>query len=155
MNRTLVAVVAFALALTGSASAHVEVVPGVVAAGESTLLRIELPLLRPGPPPEEVAVLGRGVEQLSVVAAGRAGDETRWRAQVRVDAEPGPVTLVLRARFPDGRTVDVRQAVTVVPSRGDDGGNAPLLATAAFAALAALAGAALALRRASRRRPAP
>lgn len=135
----------------GAARAHVGISPRVLEAGAETELLVELPQLRPGPPPTGLEVAGRGVRQLSAEPAGRAGVETRWRARVRVEVDPGPLQLVLTARFAGGETVDVRQTVTVVPARGNDGVPVAAVAGAAVLAVAGTAVAALALRRARRR----
>ena len=138
-----------ALVVTASAAAHADVSPRVLEAGRATTLRVELPQLRPGGPPSALAVSGAGVRQLSVEPTGLAGVESRWRARVRVDTAPGPLTLVLRAQFADGASVEVRQAVTVVPARARAGPAVPggLLAGLAAAAVAIAAAAAFVLRR--------
>jgi hypothetical protein len=154
VSRFLVAVAACLGALIGAApgAAHVSVSPGVLEAGEETTLRVELPRLRPGAPPTDLAVSGAGVRQLSTEAAGLIGVESRWRVRVRVDSAPGPVTLLLRAGFRDGESVVVRQAVTVVPAHSGGGSSAALLVSVAAAAVAAAGGAAFLLRRARRAR---
>ncbi|HZG34255.1 MAG TPA: hypothetical protein VEY87_00260 [Gaiellaceae bacterium] len=152
MRALLVAVITLAGVCTQEAAAHVEVAPGVLESGREVVLEIELPLLRPGPPPTSLAVSGRGVRQLAADAAGRVGRETRWRVRVRVDAEPGPLQLLLRASFADGRSVDVRQSLTVVPARDPNGSPLPEVAAAATAAVgAALVALALVARRRARR----
>jgi hypothetical protein len=154
VSRFLVAVAALAataLAGAGAAGAHVDVSPRLLEAGEETTLRVELPRLRPGAPPTGLAVSGPGVRQLSAEAAGLVGVESQWRVRVRVEAAPGPATLLLRAAFRDGESVVVRQAVTVVPARSDGGSSGVLLAGAA-AAIAAVGAAALLFRRGRRTR---
>ena len=151
MRALLVAVITLAGVCAQPAAAHVEVTPGVLESGREVVLEIELPLLRPGPPPTSLAVSGRGVRQLAADAAGRAGVETRWRVRVRVDAEPGPLQLLLRASFADSRSVDVRQSLTVVPTRDSNGSSVPEVAAAATAAVgAALVALALVARRRAR-----
>jgi len=140
---------AAAAAAATPAAAHVEIVPGVLQEGAETSLRVELPRLRPGPPPTSLELVGARVVVRSVSGPERHGTETRWRVRLLVEAEPGPLPLVLRARFPDGRVVEVRQTVTVVPERVD-GRPSFLLAGAAGLLLAAALGAAV-LRRARRR----
>jgi hypothetical protein len=135
-----------------AARAHVEVLPAVVAAGDEVVLSVELPRLRPGSPPTGLTISGAGLRQLSVSSAGRAGAETRWRVRVAVEAEPGPLPIVLTASFADGRSVDVRQALTVVPARR--GGSAALRTLALVAALAAVGAAAAAVALRTARRPA-
>lgn len=145
--RALLVAVTIALLAPAGALGHVDVRPGLLESGEEVELRVELPELRPGATPTGVEVLGPGVRQLSSRADGRRGEETRWRVRVRVTAEPGPTELVLRALFSDGRSVDVRRTVTVVPPGADDGGLPLVAAAAALLALAALVVAAVLLRR--------
>jgi hypothetical protein len=143
----LVAVLLAAL-LPSAAAALVDVRPGLLEAGEDVDLLVELPELRPGDPPTALDVRGAAVRQISSRAAGRVGVETQWRVRVAVVAEPGPSELRLRASFADGRVVEVRRAVTVVPAEAD--GGVPVAAAAAAAAgLLALLGAAVVLRRRS------
>jgi hypothetical protein len=151
--RFLVAVTTlFTSALIGAtpAFAHVDVAPRLLEAGEETTLRVELPRLRPGAPPTDVAVAGAGVRQLSAEAAGLIGVESRWRVRVRVDAEPGPLTLLLRAEFADGETVVVRHPVTVVPARSGGGRSAATLVAGAAAVIVAVGSAVLLVRRGRR-----
>jgi hypothetical protein len=151
--RVLVAVVALlAGALVGSpaARAHVNVSPGLLEAGEVITLEVELPRLRPGAPPSSLGVSGGGVRQLSAEAAGPVGVESRWRVRVRVGAQPGPLTLLLRADFSDGQTVVVRHAVTVVPARAGGGTPTALLVAIAAVSVAAVGGLALLLLRGRR-----
>jgi hypothetical protein len=151
--RALLVAVITAGVLAQPGAAHVDVAPGVLETGRDVVLEIELPRLRPGPPPTGLAVSGRGVRQLAVDAAGRAGVETRWRVRVRVDAEPGPLQLLLRASFADGRTVEVRQSLKVVPARDRSSASSPSAAVAAATAVGAAAAVGLAVvaRRRSRR----
>ena len=93
-----------------------QVQPGVVEQGEVVELRIELPQLRPGPAPTALELEAPNVEALSTRLAGSAGAETRWRARVRAVGPPGAVPVVLRAVYADGRTVEVDQALTIVPA---------------------------------------
>jgi hypothetical protein len=144
--RALLVAVTVALLGPAAVGAHVDVTPGLLESGEEVELRIELPQLRPGEPPTAVDVLGAGIRQLSSRADGRRGDETRWRVRVAVVAEPGPIELVLRARFEDGRSVDVRRTATVVPAAPDEGPPTAAIAVA-VAGLAGLFGAAVLLRR--------
>ena len=119
--------------------------PRLVEPGEVTELRIELPQLRPGAPPGQLELEGRGLEVLSTRLQAVVASETRWTARVRTDAnaEPGPLPLVLRAVYADGESVEVKDSVTVVPpDRADD--EFPL-AGAALGALVAVALAAAAL----------
>jgi hypothetical protein len=76
------------------------------------------------------------------------GPETQWNVRLRVDAEPGTIPLVLRAIYPDGRSVTVRNSLTVVP--GQEGGSFPWAAVVVGAALAS--GAAVAALALARRR---
>jgi len=115
-------------------------------------LDVELPRLRPGAPPTSLGISGGGVRQLSAEAAGLAGVESRWRVRVRVGAPPGPLTLLLRADFPDGQTVVVRHAVTVVPARAGGGTSTALLVGVAAVSVVAVGGLALLLARGRRSR---
>lgn len=138
-----------ALVLGEPAYAHVDVRPGVVERGVVVELRVELPRLREGAPPERLVVDGDGIELLSSRLQGTAGPETRWTVRLVAVAPPGPLPVVLRAVFPDGERVDVDYALTVVPREGDSrlppGGIA-------LAVLLAVGATALFLR-AARRRP--
>jgi hypothetical protein len=122
--KALVVAVLLALALPVAALAHVNVRPTLVVRGEETQLRIELPDLRPGRAPTRLDVSGPGVEQVSSSAIGLSGPESRWRVRVRVTTEPGPLPLLLHARYADGRTVRIGQTLTVVP-RGASAGSGP------------------------------
>jgi hypothetical protein len=151
--RFLVAVAAFiatALIVSPAASAHVDVSPRLLEAGEVMTLDVELPRLRPGAPPTGLSVAGDGVQQLSAEPAGLAGVESRWRVRVRVGAPPGPLALLLRADFADGETVVVRHAVTVVPAASGGGTSTPLLIGVAAVSVAAVGGLALLLVRGRR-----
>ncbi len=145
--RTLLVAVTAALLAPSAALAHVEISPGLLESGRQVELRIELPELRPEETPTGLDVLGEGLQQLSSDPVGRVGEETRWRVRIRVDAEPGPVDVVLRALFADGRHVEVRRVVTVVPAGADDGSPPVAAVAAATVALAALVAAAVLLRR--------
>jgi hypothetical protein len=108
---------ALVLACVKPALGHLDVQPRLVQPGEVTELRIELPQLRPGAPPDRLELEGRGLEVLSTRLQAVVASETRWTARVRTDAnaEPGPLPLVLRAVYADGGSVEVEDAVTVVP----------------------------------------
>jgi hypothetical protein len=101
---------------------HVNVQPRLVEPGAIAELRIELPQLRPGAPPERLEVEGPGLETLSTRLQGVVASETRWTARVRAeaDAEPGVLPLVLRAVYADGESVEVEDAITVVPAAASD-----------------------------------
>ena len=101
----LVAVLS-ALLLPAAALAHVNVRPTLLVAGNETLLRIELPDLRPGRQPTGLDVSGPGVRQLSSEPSGLFGLESRFRVGVKVEAEPGPLPLLLLVRYADGQTVN-------------------------------------------------
>jgi hypothetical protein len=125
-----------ALLLPAPALAHVSVRPTLLVAGAETLLRIELPALRPGQNPTALDLSGPGVSQRSSASAGRLGEESRWRVRVRVDSEPGPVPVVLHARYADGQTVAIRQTLTVVPPEASrDSGTSRLLIAGLVAGL--------------------
>jgi alkanesulfonate monooxygenase SsuD/methylene tetrahydromethanopterin reductase-like flavin-dependent oxidoreductase (luciferase family) len=142
-----------ALLLTEPSRAHVDVRPQLVELGVVTELRVELPRLRAGAPPERLDVEGEAVETLSTSLLGTTGGETLWSVRLRVDpaAPPGELLLVLRAFFEGGASVDVDAAVTVVPPPEKPGDPFPWLAAGAGAALA-LAAAAAALVLARRRK---
>jgi hypothetical protein len=146
--RSVLVAVTVALAVVGTAAAHVEVSPGLLESGREVELRVELPELRPDAAPTGLDIAGAGVRQLSSRPAGRAGEETRWRVRVLVTAAPGPTALRLQARFADGRSVVVRRTVTVVPPSGSDDTGTPVAAiAAAVVGLGAVLGAAVLLRR--------
>jgi hypothetical protein len=144
--RTAGAAVLLTLLLPAPALAHVSVRPTLLLAGTDTLLRIELPALRPGRNPIALDLSGPGVSQRSSASAGRLGDESRWRVRVRVDAEAGPVAVVLRARYADGQTVAVPQTLTVLPAEASsDSGTPAVLVAGLVAGLLAVGVGALAL----------
>ena len=97
------------------AYAHLDVRPGIVEAGPAVDLVVELPSLRPGPNPVALEVEGEGLEVLSTRLVKAVGGDTLWSARVRVDSEPGPLPLLLRAVYADGRSVEVGQALVVLP----------------------------------------
>lgn len=141
------------LALAGATLAHVSVSPGLLETGREATLQIELPELRPGPPPTALDVFGPGIRTLESTSVGRLGEESRWRVRVRVLAEPEPLALSLRAGYEDGRSVTVRQTVTVLPASAAAESARPVLAAAAAGlALVAMLAAMIVLRR-RRRRP--
>ena len=109
-----------ALLLTEPALAHVDVRPRLVEQGVATTLRIELPRLRPGPAPVRVEVEGDGVTVLTSTLGGPVRGETVWNGQVRVDAEPGVLPVVLRAVYADGNSVEVDATLTVVPAEQEE-----------------------------------
>jgi hypothetical protein len=84
--------------------------------GEITQLRVELPLLRPGPTPVRIEVEGAGVDVLATRLQGRKGSDTVWIVRMRTNAPPGLVPLILRAVYADGESVDVNETLTVVPA---------------------------------------
>lgn len=145
--RSLFVAVTVALLVPAAGLAHVDVSPGLLEAGQEVELRVELPELRPDATPTRLDVSGPGVRQLSTRGAGRSGEETRWRVRVLVTAQPGPTTLLLRARFADGRSVEVRRSVTVVPAVSERSGAPVAVFAAAAVGLGALLGAAIILRR--------
>ena len=114
--------------------------PRLVERGNATELLVELPLLRPGAPPERLEVEGRGVELLSTGLQAKVGTETRWNVRLRADAPPGNVELILRALYADGGSVEVQDALTVVPADDESfpwaGGIAALALAVALAAAA-------------------
>jgi hypothetical protein len=137
-RNALLSVALAAFALVPAAFGHVSVSPGLLEAGRATTLRIELPELRPGDPPTTLAVSAPGLETLASSNAGRVGEESRWRVRVTVDAEPGPLVLDLTARYADGRSVVVRQTVTVLPAKSDSASSWPVAAAAVVVAVLAV-----------------
>ena len=108
------------------------VLPSLLPSGVETTLAIELPSLRPGHQPTALTVSGPGVQELSSRRVGRFGEETRWRVRIRVETPPGPLPLLLDARFADGRSVPVLQTLTVVPRTAErDSDGAPVVPLAA------------------------
>ena len=114
---------------------HVDVQPRLVEQGRSTDLRVELPQLRPGVPPNGLVVEGPGVEVLSVRKQANKGLETVWAVRLRASGQPGNAPLVLRALYPGGGSVEVDAAVTVVPAPA--GGGFPWAGVIVGAGLAA------------------
>lgn len=106
-----------ALLAAEPALGHVDVTPRLVEQGRVTQLRIELPQLRPGPPPVRLEVEGAGVTVVDSSLDGMAGAETRWNVRLSVSpaVPPGDLLLTLRAVFADGQSVEVGSAITVVP----------------------------------------
>jgi hypothetical protein len=127
----------FALLLTGTASAHVDVQPRLVELGTVTDLRIELPQLRAGAPPERLEVEAEGVSVLVSRLQGVVGTETLWSVRLRVSpaVPPGEQLLVLRGLFADGESVEVDGSIVVVPPE-DASGTFPWLAVAGGATIA-------------------
>jgi hypothetical protein len=115
------------------AAAHVDVRPRLVERGRVAELVVELPRLRPGGPPKRLEVEGAGVEVLSTGLRALVGSETQWDVRLRAEAEPGRVPLVFRAVFADGKSVEVKDALTVVPAAEE--GSFPWAAAGAGVAL--------------------
>ncbi len=153
MRRVAVAV-ACALLLPATASAHISVIPSLLPSGREVELRIEVPGLRPGFEPTGLDVTASGISTLSTERSGRVGEESQWRVRVDVATPPGPLLLLLVARYADGRSITVRQTVTVVPPLADTGtqagGHTVLWVTGGLAA-ALLAAAALIVQQRRRR----
>jgi hypothetical protein len=139
-----------AFVLVPPAFGHVSVSPGLLEQGRATTLEIELPELRPGKPPTTLAVSAPGLGGLASSSAGRVGEESRWRVRVTVDAEPGPLVLTLAARYADGRSVVVRQTVTVIPARSDSASSWPIAAALAGPAILAAIAVLVLVRRSKR-----
>ena len=97
------------------ALAHLDIRPTLVEQGEVTDVRVELPQLRPGGPPDQLEVEGDGVEIISSVLQGTSGSDSVWIVRLRPTAAPGAVPIVLRAVYADGRSVEVDQQLTVAP----------------------------------------
>jgi hypothetical protein len=132
------------------AAAHVDVRPDLVEQGEVVEVRIEVPLIIPGPDLVELEIEGDGIEVLSTRKLDIVGPDSVWSARMRIDAPVGRATFVLRPRYADGASVVFRQAFTVVPPEEESFPLAPVLAGGAVA-LALAAGGILLL---TRRRPA-
>jgi hypothetical protein len=115
--------------------AHVDVQPRLVEQGNVTDLVIELPLLRPGAPPERLEVEGPGIDMLSSDLAAVAGTETRWNVRLRADSPTGSAPIILRAHYPGGESVEVSEELTVVPA--DETGSFPWIGVVAGVLLAA------------------
>ncbi|MCP9484693.1 MAG: hypothetical protein MSC30_02440 [Gaiellaceae bacterium MAG52_C11] len=113
------------LVLPGAALGHLSVRPGLLESGREQTLEIELPELRLGRRPSALVVSGPGVRMLARNLTGRRGEESRWRVRVDVQTEPGPVVLLLRAEFTDGRSVTLRQAMTVLPASDPPASSRP------------------------------
>ena len=141
-----------ALLLTEPVHAHVDVQPRLAEQSAVTELRVELPRLRAGPPPERLVVEAPGLELLSSRLVGAVGGETRWRVRIRVSpaAPVGELPLVLRAVFAGGVSVEVDSSIVVVPG-SSEGASAPVpwpaVALGGALALAAAAVAFLLVRR--------
>ena len=142
-----------ALLLTEPSLAHVDVQPRLVEQSTVTELRIELPRLRAGAPPERLEVEAPGVEVLASKPLGAAGGETFWSVRIRVSpAVPaGDLLLVLRGVFADGESVEVDGNITVVPGAAEPPADsfpwAAVVAGAVLALAVAAAGLVLARRR--------
>jgi hypothetical protein len=130
------------------AAAHVDVRPDLVERGDVVDVRIELPLITPGPELVRLEIEGDGIEVMSTRKLDLPGPESHWSARVRVDAPVGRAPFVLRPFYADGDSVEFRQAFTVVPP--EDADSFPLGAVLVGAAVAvglAVAGLGLARRR--------
>lgn len=128
--------------------AHVDVQPRVVELGVTTELRVELPRLRAGAPPERLEAEAAGIEIVSSELVGASGPETLWTVRVRASGGPRQEPLVLRAVFADGESVEVDDTLTLVPA--EDAASFPW-AAAAVGGLLAVGFAAVALRAARRK----
>jgi len=106
------------LTVAGQAAAHLDVRPLILTSGRELTVQVELPALRPGAAPTALELRAPGVEQLRSHLLARLGEESRWQLDVRVETVPGPLEATLVVRFEDGATVEVPQAMTVVPGAG-------------------------------------
>jgi hypothetical protein len=131
--------------LTEPASAHLDVRPGIVQAGAAVDLLVELPRLRPGPRPVALELEADGLEVMSTRIVGAAGGDTLWTARIRVTSDPGTLPILLRAVYPDGRSVEVDESLVVLGD--EEGGLAWRTAAIAVALAAGLAVAVLLLAR--------
>jgi hypothetical protein len=128
-----------ALALTLMAQpalAHLDVRPTLLEPGTLTDIRVELPQLRPGPPPRRLEVEGDRIEVISAVLQGTSGSDSVWNVRLRATAAPGTVPIVLRAVYADGRSVEVDQQLTVAPRPERSGFPWVGVAVGAFLAVA-------------------
>jgi hypothetical protein len=103
------------------ALAHLDVRPSLVEQGVPTEIRVELPQLRPGAPPDKLEVKGDGIEVLSADLQGTSGSDTVWNVRLKATTEPGVVPIVLRAVYADGKSVAVDQQLTVAPAPEQSG----------------------------------
>jgi hypothetical protein len=76
-----------------------------------------------------------GIEVLSSQLEAVVGSETRWAVRVRVSAKLGRLGLVLRPVYADGKTVEVHDALTVVPAAEASGFPWPAVVLGAGLAL--------------------
>ena len=122
--------------LAQPALAHLDIRPSLVEQGVVTDVRIELPQLRPGPPPDRLEIEGDGIEVISAVLQGTSGSESVWNVRLRATAAPGTVPIVLKARYADGRSVEIDQQFTVAPRPETSGFPWVGVAVGAFLAVA-------------------
>ena len=137
-----------ALLPVAPASAHLDLTPRLVEQGAVVEVRVELPQLRPGAPPQGLEVSGDGIEVLSAELQETLGSETVWSVRLRANAEPGVVPLLLRAVYADGQSVEVDEQLTVRPAEEESGFPWP---AAIVGALLAVSFAGVSLRLARRR----
>ena len=102
--------------------------PGIVRAGRAVELVVELPRLRAGADPVALELEATGLEVLSTRLVDTVAGDTLWNARVRVDSDPGNLPLVLRAVYRDGRSVEVGQALVVLPAEEAGADGLPWLA---------------------------
>ena len=115
--------------------AHVSVQPSLVQQGTITDVRVELPQLRPGGPPNGLELEGEALEVLAVREQVQVDSETVWTVRLQANGPTGDVPVVLRALYPGGSSVDVDAALTVVP--GPEGSGFPWPGVIVGTALAA------------------
>ena len=101
--------------LAQPALAHLDIRPTLVEQGVVTDVRVELPQLRPGGPPDQLEVEGDGIEVISSVLQGTSGSDSVWIVRLRATGAPGAAPIVLKAVYADGRSVEVDQQLTVAP----------------------------------------
>jgi hypothetical protein len=118
------------------ALAHLDIRPTLVEQGVLTDIRVELPQLRPGPPPRRLEVEGEGIEVLSAVLQGTSGSDTIWTVRLKATSEPGVAPIVLRAVYADGKSVEVKQQLTVAPGPERSGFPWVVVVVGAFLAVA-------------------
>jgi hypothetical protein len=131
------------------AAAHVDVRPDLVEQGEVVELRIELPLVVPRVDQERLEIEGDGIDVLSTRhLPNLPGPEALWSARIRVDAPIGRAPFVLRPIYENGRSVEYRQSLTVVPAAEESFPLVPVLMGVGLAVAIAAAGLLLLRRRA-------
>ena len=110
-------------------------------------LDVELPRLRPGAAPERLEVEGAGACRCCRAGLPAPRAPRRRAVRLRVESEPGRVALTLCPVYLDRRSVEVEDALTVVPAGESSGFPWLGAAVGTFLAVALAAGALLVARR--------